>query len=74
MKAKLRITTSTQIPLLGFGGTIFGGSFNTVIGIIFLAIVVVSPDGLLGLWDRLLRILGRSRSTVPPAEAAEPAA
>ena len=45
------ITTSTHVPLLGFGGTLFGGSFNTLIGIIFLAIVVVSPDGLLGLWD-----------------------
>ena len=22
-------------PLLGFGGTLFGGSFNTLIGIIF---------------------------------------
>src|SRR5204863_8409401 len=44
------ITSGTHIPLIGFGGTLFGGSFNTVIGIIFLAIVVVSPDGLLGLW------------------------
>jgi branched-chain amino acid transport system permease protein len=31
----------------------FGGSFNTIIGLIFLAIVIVSPDGLMGLWDRL---------------------
>ena len=67
------ITTSTDIPLLGFGGTLFGGSFNTVIGIIFLAIVVVSPDGLLGLWDRVLQLIGRSRSAAPPAQAAEPA-
>ena len=28
-----------------------GGSFNTVIGLIFLAIILVSPGGLLGLWD-----------------------
>jgi branched-chain amino acid transport system permease protein len=49
------ITTSTHIPLLGFGGTLFGGSFNTLIGIIFLAIVVVSPDGLMGMWGRLFR-------------------
>jgi branched-chain amino acid transport system permease protein len=67
------ITTTTHIPLLGFGGTLFGGSFNTVIGIIFLAIVVVSPDGLLGLWERLLSTVGRSRSPAPPAEAPEPA-
>ena len=49
------ITSSTHVPLLGFGGTLFGGSFNTLIGIIFLAIVVVSPDGLMGLWGRLFR-------------------
>jgi branched-chain amino acid transport system permease protein len=67
------ITTTTHIPLLGFGGTLFGGSFNTIIGIIFLAIVVVSPDGLLGLWERLLDTVGRSRSPAPPAEAPEPA-
>jgi branched-chain amino acid transport system permease protein len=30
-----------------------GGSFNTIIGLIFLAIVVVSPGGLMGLWDRI---------------------
>ena len=30
-----------------------GGSFNTIIGLIFLVIVLVSPDGLMGVWDRL---------------------
>jgi branched-chain amino acid transport system permease protein len=49
------ITSGTHIPLLGFGGTLFGGSFNTIVGIIFLAIVVVSPDGLMGIWERLFR-------------------
>jgi branched-chain amino acid transport system permease protein len=29
-----------------------GGSFNTIIGLIFLAIIVVSPGGLMGLWGR----------------------
>jgi branched-chain amino acid transport system permease protein len=47
-----------HIPGLGFGGTLFGGSFNTLIGIIFLAIVLVSPDGLIGIWTRLFE-LGR---------------
>jgi branched-chain amino acid transport system permease protein len=42
-----------SFPGLSFGGTIFGGSFNTLIGIIFLAIVIVSPDGLLGIWERI---------------------
>jgi branched-chain amino acid transport system permease protein len=44
-----------EVPGLAFGGTLFGGSFNTIIGLIFLAIVVVSPDGLMGLWDRITR-------------------
>jgi branched-chain amino acid transport system permease protein len=64
------ITTSTHVPLLGFGGTLFGGSFNTVVGVIFLAIVLVSPDGLLGLWDRFLTPGGRfrfRRRRQPPA-------
>jgi branched-chain amino acid transport system permease protein len=43
-----------NFPGLGFGGTLFGGSFNTVIGIIFLVIVLVSPSGLMGIWDRAL--------------------
>jgi branched-chain amino acid transport system permease protein len=68
------ITTSTHVPLLGFGGTIFGGSFNTLIGIIFLAIVVVSPDGLMGLWGRLFqtrrRPEGGERTASPAAEPA----
>ena len=33
--------------------------FNTVIGVAFLAIVLFSPDGLLGLWARLRRGLAR---------------
>jgi branched-chain amino acid transport system permease protein len=32
-----------------------GGSFNTIIGLIFLAVVVVSPSGLMGIWDRVTR-------------------
>lgn len=41
-----------------------GGSFNTIIGLIFLAIVVASPGGLMGLWDRITRTtLGRRRRT-----------
>jgi branched-chain amino acid transport system permease protein len=67
------ITSNTHIPGLGFGGTLFGGSFNTIIGVIFLVIVLVSPDGLLGLWGRLFaRRPSRSRRP-PAAEAPEPA-
>jgi branched-chain amino acid transport system permease protein len=66
------ITSNTHIPLLGFGGTLFGGSFNTIVGIIFLAIVVVSPDGLMGIWGRLLdsNHLARWRRQAPAAEPA----
>ena len=50
---------------------ILGGSFNTVIGFIFLAIVLVSPDGLMGIWERVTT--GRRRpafgATVEPAAA-----
>jgi branched-chain amino acid transport system permease protein len=48
---------------------VVGGSFNTIIGLIFLAIVIVSPDGLMGLWDRLWRSLGR-RGGGPTPEVA----
>ena len=54
------ISTNTHIPLVGFGGTLFGGSFNTLIGIIFLVIVVVSPDGLMGLWGRIFETRRRT--------------
>lgn len=63
-----------KIPGLSLGGTLFGGSFNTIIGVIFLAIVVASPDGLMGIWGRLFesRQLWRWRRT-PGPPAAEPA-
>ena len=44
---------------------VVGGSFNTIIGLIFLVIVIVSPDGLMGLWDRLWRSLGRRGGGTP---------
>lgn len=63
-----------EVPGLSFGGTLFGGSFNTIIGILFLVIVLVSPDGLLGLWGRLFDsgALRRWRRSAA-AEAAGPA-
>jgi len=58
------------VPGLSMGGTLFGGSFNTVVGIIFLVIVLVSPGGLMGVWDRVFT-RRRSRSgTRPPDEPA----
>jgi branched-chain amino acid transport system permease protein len=43
-----------------------GGSFNTVIGLIFLAIVVVSPDGLMGLWESSWSLVQRRRNPSGP--------
>ena len=47
---------ATRTSRCRLGGTLFGGSFNTIIGIIFLAIVLVSPGGLMGIWDRLFEL------------------
>jgi branched-chain amino acid transport system permease protein len=49
---------------------VLGGSFNTVIGLIFLAIVIVSPSGLMGLWDRLWDVGGHRGGPGPRAAAA----
>lgn len=50
-----------------------GGSFNTIIGLVFLAIVIVSPDGLLGLWDRLWGLVRRGGGPAAPAVSPSPA-
>jgi branched-chain amino acid transport system permease protein len=45
-----------------------GGSFNTIIGLIFLAVVVVSPNGLMGIWERITReTFGGPSRMVPQA-------
>jgi len=59
-----------HVPGLSFGGTLFGGTFNTVVGIIFLVIVLVSPGGLLGIWDRAFVRRHSRRGTRPPDEPA----
>jgi branched-chain amino acid transport system permease protein len=57
-----------DVPGLSFGGTLFGGTFNTVVGIIFLVIVVVSPGGLMGIWDRAMARLDRQGGVTRPPE------
>ena len=47
--------------------------FNTVIGIVFLLIVYFSPDGLLGLWEKVRPRARRERAPEPEVKAAEPA-
>jgi len=62
---------TNRIPSSGL--PVIGGTFNTVIGVIFLVIVIVSPDGLMGLWDRAWSLAKRDG---PPRETpgAQPAA
>ena len=50
---------------------ILGGSFNTIIGLIFLVIVLVSPGGLMGVWGRALQLLRIGPGRRRPDEAAE---
>jgi hypothetical protein len=40
-----------------------------VIGIIFLLIVLISPDGLMGIWDRALAARSRVGRAGPSVEA-----
>jgi branched-chain amino acid transport system permease protein len=63
-----------HVPGLSFGGTLFGGTFNTIVGIIFLVIVLVSPGGLMGIWDRAFAQLTRRRggTRLPDEPAASP--
>jgi len=46
--------------------------FNTVIGLAFLGVVLFSPDGLLGLWNRIRPRLRFDRNARPMAGRAEP--
>src|ERR671918_331197 len=41
------------------GLDVIGGRFNTVIGVIFLVIVLLSPGGLMGIWQSITDFAGR---------------
>ena len=66
-----------QFPFASEKGVLpwIGGSFNTVIGVVFLLIVLLSPGGLMGIWDRVWDV-ARRRGGPPHAqsEGGEPAA
>ncbi len=49
------------------GLDIVGQRFNTVVGVIFLAIVLVSPGGLMGIWQSITDFLASRLSGRPPA-------
>jgi branched-chain amino acid transport system permease protein len=47
-----------------------GKRFQLLIGLVFLAIVLFSPDGVLGLWEKLKGRLGRERRDLRPGGGA----
>ena len=50
------------------GLDVVGGRFNTVIGVIFLAIVLLSPGGLMGIWQSITYFAGRNLSRRPATQ------
>ena len=48
-----------------------GGSFNTIIGLIFLAVVIVSPNGLMGIWEKITRARFGGPSRMAPQARVE---
>jgi branched-chain amino acid transport system permease protein len=54
-------------------GSVLGAErFNTIIGIVFLIIVLASPGGLVGLWERASERLKRGRPTAGPGAEGPP--
>ena len=60
------------------GGVLGPERFNTILGIVFLVIVLLSPGGLVGLWERARERLGTGRrgppAGMPAGPTGEPAA
>ena len=50
-----------------------GGSFNTIIGLVFLVIVIVSPDGLMGVVGQAVGARRRGGDGEGPSVTAIPA-
>ena len=61
------VVLNNYVQRLGFWS--LSTRFGTVIGLVFLAIVILSPGGLMGIWERLLSLAGRRRSQTPTAQA-----
>jgi branched-chain amino acid transport system permease protein len=54
-------------------GSVLGPErFNTIIGIVFLIIVLLSPGGLVGLWEQISDRVKRRRPTVGPGAEGPP--
>jgi branched-chain amino acid transport system permease protein len=61
------VVLNNYVQRLGFWS--LSTRFETVIGLIFLAIVLLSPGGLIGIWERLISLTGRRRNPTPTAQA-----
>jgi branched-chain amino acid transport system permease protein len=46
--------------------------FNTILGVVFLVIVLLSPGGLVGLWERVRELFATRRRGPPPGAVATP--
>ena len=54
------------------GVELVGQRFNTIVGLIFLAVVLLSPGGLMGMWESATRALRVRLAHVRPSEFEEP--
>jgi branched-chain amino acid transport system permease protein len=50
---------------------VVGGSFYTVIGLIFLGIVLISPGGIVGMWEWLVKQVGAAVAARPAPTGAD---
>jgi branched-chain amino acid transport system permease protein len=50
------VVLNNYLQTVGF----IGPRFDTVVGIVFLVIVLASPAGLMGIWERALGLVGGS--------------
>jgi branched-chain amino acid transport system permease protein len=60
------VVLNNYVQRLGFWS--LSTRFETVIGAIFLVIILVSPSGLIGIWERLLTLAGWRRKPTPSAQ------
>ncbi len=60
------VVLNNYVQRLGFWS--LSTRFESVIGAIFLVIVLVSPSGLIGIWERLLMLAGWRRKPTPSAQ------
>ena len=66
MGAFVFVVINNYAPDIGF----ISDRFHTLIGVVFLVIVLVSPNGLMGLWERAMAGRRRQAATGGPRAGA----